>query len=63
MFSQFKKVDGCYWVEERPGSKTGYKTLHDLFGGEFYYGYIAMALFGLSAVCYIIAGVLALISK
>jgi hypothetical protein len=63
MFSQFKKVDGCYWVQETSTSKVGYKTLHDLFGGEFYYGYIAMALFGLSAVCYIIAGVLALISK
>ena len=63
MFSQFKKVNGLYWVEERPGYRHGYKTLHDLFAGEFYYGYIAMVLFGLSAVCYIIGGVLALISK
>jgi hypothetical protein len=63
MFSQFKKVNGCYWVQETSTSKVGYKTLNDLFAGEFYYGYIAMALFGLSAVCYIIAGVLALISK
>ena len=50
MFKQFKKVDGYYWVEQGAGSKVGYPTLHALFADEFYYGYIAIALFSISAL-------------
>ena len=55
MFKQFKKVDGYYWVEKGHGSKVGYTTLNSLFVDEFYYGYIAIALFSISALLNVVA--------
>lgn len=63
MFKQFKKVDGYYWVEKGHGSKVGYKTIHQLFADEFYYGYIGLALLSISALLNLAVTVIILLSK
>ena len=59
----FKKIDGYYWVEKGHGSKVGYKTLHQLFADEFYYGYIAIALLSISALLNVAVAVIKLLSN
>ena len=59
----FKKIDGYYWVEKGHGSKVGYKTLHQLFADEFYYGYIGIVLLSISALLNVAVAVIKLLSK
>lgn len=59
----FKKIDGYYWVDKGNGSKVGYPTLNELFAGEFYYGYIAIALFSISALLNVAVAVIKLLSN
>ena len=59
----FKKIDGYYWVKKSETSKVGYATLNELFAGEFYYGYIAIALFSISALLNVAVAVIKLLSN
>jgi hypothetical protein len=59
----FKKIDGYYWVKTSETSKVGYSTLNELFAGEFYYGYIGLALLSISAMLNVAVGVINLLSK
>jgi hypothetical protein len=59
MFSQFKKVDGCYWVSNEFGEKKGYKSLNALFVGEYYYQNLGIVSLILSASILLVVGILA----
>ena len=63
MFKQFKKVDGYYWVKQYSGCKIGYKTLHEMFVDEFYYGYIGIVLLSISALLQLAVFVIKLLSN
>ena len=59
----FKKIDGYYWVKKSETSKVGYKTIHQLFADEFYYGYIGLALLSISALLNVAVAVIKLLSN
>ena len=59
----FKKIDGYYWVKKSETSKVGYPTLNELFAGEFYYGYIGLALLSISALLNVAVAVIKLLSN